>query len=408
MVQINTYASDSLNAIFKNVYADKIETLMPDIAITSKDIKFVESEKHQGGMYIQPVKLAFSHGATYAGPSTLPNLNAPITSTIRQAQVEAYQFYMREQVSYDVAARAASGKNAFVSSMGYVVETMMESTMQKLEAEHLYGQNNWGTVASVAGNVITITTAEWGPGLWNGAEQMILDVHTSAGVFVKNVTVTSVDIDNRAIAVDNAAGVLATHVIRPKGEFGNGMAGIHTILNNTGTLFGLNATQYSMWRATQFSAGGAALTFNKLLGAAANPSVKGMAKKVKTYVNVKTFRDLVNEFESARTDYADQVVRKKVERGVESEGLMFYYHTGVMEIVSHPMVKEGYAYGLSVGDWRKVGATDVTFKLPGQGDQFFQHMENTPAYELRCMSDYCLFTPRPAANFIVTNIVNTI
>lgn len=407
MVQINTYATDSLNAIFKNTYADKIETLMPDISLLAKDVKFVEAEKQQGGTYIQPVKLAFSHGATYAGPSTIPNLNAPITSTIRQAQVEGYQFYMREQVSYDVAARATSGKNAFISSMGYVVETMMESTMQRLEAEHLYGQNNWGTVGTVTGNVLTISTAEWGPGLWNGAEGMILDDYTAAGVFVKNVTVVSVDMDARTITVDNAAGITATDVLYPKGEKGNGMAGVHTILSNTGTLFGLSATQYSLWRASSFSAGNAALTFNKLLGAASNPVVKGMAKKVKCYVNPKAFRDLVNEFESARTDFSSDVRRHQVERGTESEGLMFYYQTGVMQIISHPMVKEGYAYGLSIADWRKVGATDVTFKLPGQGDQFFSHMENTPAYELRCMSDYALFTPRPAANFIITNIVNS-
>lgn len=407
MVQINTYATDSLNAIFKNTYADKIETLMPDIAMLAKDIKFLEAEKQQGGTYIQPVKLAFSHGATYAGPNTIPNLNAPITSTIRQAQVEAYQFYMREQISYDVAARATSGKNAFISSMGYVVETMMESTMQKLEAEHLYGQNNWGTVNAVTGNVLTIDLAEWGPGLWNGAEGMILDDYTAAGAFVKNVTVISVNLDNHTITVDNAAGVTATDVLYPKGERGNGMAGVHTILSNTGTLFGLNATSYNLWKASSYNAAGT-LTFNKLLKAASNPVVKGMAKKVKLYCNPNAFRDLVNEFESARQDYSNDVNRHRVERGTESEGLMFHYQTGMMQIISHPMVKEGYAYGLSIADWRKVGATDITFKLPGQGDQFFSHMENTPAYELRCMSDYALFTPRPAANFIVTGIVNTL
>ncbi len=407
----------TLNANFKNVYADTIENLIPEYNHCLRDIKFVPAEKQSGGMYIQPVQLSYAHGITYASSGTVPALNSAVTATYKQAQVEGFQTIMREQISYDVAARAASNQNAFFDATEVIVRGMRLAHTQKLEAEMLYGQNNWGTVAAIAGNVITITTGEFAAGLWVGSEGMILDVHTAAGVFVKNVTIQSVDLDARTITVDVGAGVGVTDVLRPKGEFGNSMAGIHTILSNTGTLFNLNATNFGLWRSVQVAGGAVPLTFARLLGAAGRAVTKGMMGDAIVYCNPGAFKDLVNEIESARNfggDVDRQYSAKGTERGMISPFLKFHYHAGTMKVVSHPMVKEGYCYGLIAdGSWKRIGATDVTFRIPGRPqEEFFLEMENTAGYELRSFSDFAVFCARPAANFIIGNtgsyIVNSV
>lgn len=54
-----------------------------------------------------------------------------------------------------------------------------------------------------------------------------------------------------------------------------------------------------------------------------------------------------------------------------------------------------YAYLLSLEDWMRVGSTDMTFKRPGQGEEFFRDVENSAAYELRLYSDQALFCSAP-------------
>lgn len=397
----------TLNANFKNVYADTIENLIPEYNHCLRDIKFVPAEKQQGGLYVQPVQLSYAHGMTYASSGTVPALNAAVTATYKQAQVEGFQTILREQISYDVAARAASNQHAFFDATEVIVRGMRLAHTQKLEAEMLYGQNNWGVVnGAPVGNVLTLLTGEFAAGLWVGSEGMPIDIYTAAGAFVKTVEVVSVNLDARTLTVSNAVGINDTDVLLPKGAFGNQMAGIHKILTNTGSLFNLSATTYNLWRAVQVSGGGVPLTFARVLGAAGRAVTKGMMGDIVVYVNPGAFKDLVNEIEGARNfggDVERQYSAKGTERGMISPYLKFHYHAGTAKIVSHPMIKEGYAYGLIMdGSWRRIGASDVTFRIAGRPqEQFFLELENTAGYELRSFSDFAVFCSRPAANFII-------
>jgi hypothetical protein len=54
----------------------------------------------------------------------------------------------------------------------------------------------------------------------------------------------------------------------------------------------------------------------------------------------------------------------------------------------------------------RVGSTDMTFKQPGQGEDYFRHLENAAAYELRLFSDQALFCSAPGKQVLINNIVN--
>jgi hypothetical protein len=47
----------TLNGLFKEVYADKLENLIPDGVMLLKRIPFVSKEKQNGSNYHQPVVL---------------------------------------------------------------------------------------------------------------------------------------------------------------------------------------------------------------------------------------------------------------------------------------------------------------------------------------------------------------
>jgi cytoskeletal protein CcmA (bactofilin family) len=80
---------------------------------------------------------------------------------------------------------------------------------------------------------------------------------------------------------------------------------------------------------------------------------------------------------------------------------------GEIEIEPSIYVKEGYGYMLSLDDWMRIGSTDMTFKRPGQGDEFFRDLENSAAYELRLYSDQAIFCMAPGKSVLLKDIVNS-
>ena len=56
----------------------------------------------------------------------------------------------------------------------------------------------------------------------------------------------------------------------------------------------------------------------------------------------------------------------------------------------------------------RVGSQDVSFKRPGQGEEFFRDLENAAGYELRLYTDQALFCMAPGRSTLISSIVNTL
>ncbi len=412
MSTTNKFSTDTvgnLNGFFKEVYADKLNELIPEGLKLVNMIKFIGKEKQGGNLFHQPVILGMEHGVTFASSDDDAfNLNPAVAGVIKDAQVRGNPMVMRSLLGYVAASRSAGGKNAFMDATKYLVANMLRSMSKKLEIHLLYGQKGYGAVsaAAVAG-VITIKTAEWAPGIWAGGEGMPIEILDAAGTTSRGeFTITSVDMDARTITVStNAqnAGVTTDDVIYHKGAFGNEFAGIHKILENTGTLFNINAATYNLWKGNTYAAGGAALSFAKLSKAAARPVEKGLDSKLSIFVNPRTWSDLLNDQASLR-QYDQSYSSSQLQQG--SRSLKFHSQNGELEIIPSIYVKEGYAYGLSMDEFMRVGSSDISFKRPGQGDEFFRDLENAAAYELRLYTDQAVFCMAPGKNVLITGIVN--
>lgn len=310
---------------------------------------------------------------------------------------------MRGFLSYGAASRAEQSDAAFVRSTKHLVENLKESVSKKLEAEILYGQIGLSKVDSVAANVVTLTTAEFAAGIWTGGEGMRIEFFSAAGVKRGESKITAVDIENKALTFDSVpASLVPTDELFELGAKGNEFAGIHKILTNTGSLFGIDAAQYNLWKSTSYAVGGN-LSFAKINEGIAQAVGKGLDEDLKLYVSPATWAKLSSD-QAAYRRYDSSYKSEMAENGFRS--VEFYSQNGMVEIIPHTYIKEGFAYGLILDEFEKVGSTDVTFKMPGSGDEFFRPLENASGFELRCYADWAIFCHKPNKQLLFTGITN--
>ena len=399
----------NLNGFFKETYANKLEQLIPDGVKLLNKIPFLPKDKQPGNLYHQPVILGLEHGVTFANSTDDAfNLNPAIAGTTKDAEVRGNPLVLRSVLGYTAASRAAQGTaKAFEDGTKYLVSNMLRSVTKKLEIELLYGQMGYATVSASAGTLLTITTSEWAPGIWAGAEGMPIEVRNAAGTVSRGIsTVYSVDFLAQTITTTTVIpGVVATDVIWHKGAYGNEFPGIQKILTmTTGTLFNINVAEYNLFRGNQYDAGAGALSFTKITQATERAMEKGLDGKAVCYCNPRGWTNMMSD-QAALRKYDGSYKVAVAENG--SEKLIFNTLTGAIEIEASIYIKQGYAFILAMDEWCRVGSSDVTFKRPSQGDEFFRDLSDAAGYELRLWSDQALFTSAPGRNTLIFDIVNS-
>lgn len=400
----------------KEVYGDDVKQLIPTSNQLQQLIPLKAGAKQLGNLYNQPVVLAWPGGFTMAAASSGAfELNGAVASTMKNASLAGAQILLREYMDYEAAARAASGVNAFVDATKLMFEMMQKSARKRIEAEILYGQVGLGKVSTSSSatspTVITFSAASWAPGLWSGVEGSSYDIYNGASQINTNaaLVVSSVDIDARQVTFTgnntDIAAIAAGYDLYFRGAYGNEAAGVHKILTNTGSLFGIDAASYNLWKATSYSAGSAALTFNKVKSAVGQAVGRGLDEDVMLFVNPKGWDSMMTDLAALRR-FVEKSGGKGQSYEIGSENIVFYSQAGKIEIRPHIMVKEGFAYGLVKSNWLRVGATDLTFKTPGQGSNIFTQLQSYAGFEVRCYYNGALLCEMPARNFIITDIVN--
>lgn len=389
----------------KEVYAEKLENLIPDGVKLLNKIPFAKQSQQTGNLYHQPVVLGHEHGVTFASSSEDAfTLNDPIAGQIKDASVQGNALVLRSAIGYKAASASMGSNKAFEQATKFLVGNMLRSVTKKLEIEMLYGQVGYATVSAILTTVVTITTADWAPGIWAGAEGMPIEIRNAAGNISRGTAVvTAVDFANKKITLDTdlSASVVATDVIWHKGAYGKEFAGLHKIISNTSTLFGIDASAYSLFKGNTYAAGGA-LSFAKVQEAIAKAVEKGLDNDVVVVVNPNVWADLLTD-QAALRMYDSSYSAGKAESGAKE--LVFHGQNGKIEIIPSIYCKEGYGYVLSVDDMVRIGSSDVTFKRPGREGEFFLELPNAAGYELRLFCDQALFVAAPAKNVLITGII---
>jgi len=397
----------TLDGLYKDVYGDNLDSLVPDFSKLLKMIPFKESKK-TGRDFVQPVKLTNEQGFTYG--TGIQTLSDAISSDVDDAKVRGNSLTLRTAFSYDAAANMAQGgKQAFIDATKYKFMAMMEAASARLEAQILYGDDSLASIASAddGADSVTISDASWAPGIWAGSEGAEVDIYDVTKTTLR-VSAAIVGVDHDAKTISLASGtdlsaVVATDVILFKGAKGNEMVGLRSIVSNSGSLYGIDGASYSLWKGNTVAVGGN-LTLKKIYDGIAKAVSKGLMEDAVVLVSPASYAVLANDQASLRR-YDAKYSSGKAEQGFEA--VEFYGQNGKIEIVSHPMVKEGEAIALPKGKCERIGATDLTFKTPGsEGGEMFKHLANSTGYECRLYSEQAVFLPCPAKGVLFTGITN--
>ena len=410
-----TNVSD-LNGLFKAVYADKLENLIPDNSILTKKVKF-EQKRRIGKDFEMPVILERENGVTYAAAGAGAfALNAPINMATKNAVVPSVQQLLRSQMDYEAASKASGGndKRAFYNSTKLLVQSMMESMTHRLECSMLYGNSATGLGASSSATSTASTTSDvvFTSARWCGAEGAKVDAYnssTSAVIGTAGFTIIAVDPVNRKLSLSGSTAdqdslITAVQVeLFWKGTYtgaGTDMNGIDKIITNTGTLFGISAATYNLWKGSSYAMAGA-ITIAKLLKSTTIAVGRGLNEEVDCYIAPQQFAVLNAEFADFRQLDSSYSVEKN---STGSSKLSVYAQNGVMNIYPHSMVKAGEGFILPTKYVSRIGSTDVTFNSFGNSGKFFRELSDNAGYEIRCYSDQAIFIERPATCTKITGM----
>jgi len=402
-------AVENLNAFAKEVFGSEgPKDLVPNQNKIQQKIGFKNKEAY-GLKYIESIRLSYPSGFTHAaadGSQGAFLLNDAVGSTRKRIEITGEQILLKDQFSYEDGARiSGGGKKAFVSFANETVEPMQRAMRKRLESRLLYAGTGVGAIETYTSGdpSIVIEAAEWAEGAWVGLEGAKLDFYDATGATLRgSAVIVSVDTAARKITLDTTvAGLVATDVVYYAGTKDAGLNGIHKILSNTGSLFGVNAGTYRLWAGTQQVVGGA-MSFSKLKNGITTAYNLGLDDNLCLFVSPEAWDDLIEDVASLRrTNNGGDI--KKLDIGTEK--LVYHSQNGMTEVIASNFVKKGYGYGLCTKDWKRIGVADVTFQTPGMsGEKMFHHLETKAGFELRAYTNQAIFCRRPAASILFTGI----
>jgi hypothetical protein len=423
--------------LFKKVYGD-ITNLVPQGFPLIESVKYSQKAR-LGESYNEAVILSNEVGWTLGGSAgDVFDINSAVAGSVQQATIPAYVSVLRSQVPWSVLSRSAGGgERAFIDGTKHVVQNNVRSHMGLIETLALHGRSSVGLgtpsyftgtyrgasftagagtlggITFATGGVNTTTKnflvapGQFASGIWVGREGAVVkEVLVSSGAVVAQGNLVSVDSENGILTVDFtpvAASSANSHKLVFEGmELSNEMYGAKAILQNTGSLFGISGSSYSLWRGTTVALSSTLLTFARLQSAAAQAMNRGgLEQDVVVMCNPRSFASLVNA-EAARRMYDQSYGKAEFDNGAEA--ITFYYAGGKMVVKPSRYVMEGEAYGLCLEDWVRSGSSEISLKVPGLDKELIFPAENSSAHIFQSYSDQYLFCRRPAAQFLITGI----
>ena len=416
------HTSTTMDGLRKEVYGDKLEDLVPSETSVCKSIKFVAREQLLGNNYNQPVRLTRSHGWTVNTGGTAYALNAAEPCITQNAQVTGISFTVRESIANDMITFLGKGsrgdqRRSFVSATSHIHESMSEISMFIREIAILWGGHDVGVTSgqyddSGTTQTFTFTAATFIPALWSGLENGYVDVWDTAETTQRNPTgtmkVTAVDIENRRVTFLGTEAemdaIISTDVFFLRGFKGLSLIGLYDIFTNTGTMHGVAGGTYSLWKGNTHPAGSAALTFGTILQAMNRIANRGFRGKLDCYVSSASWNDCNNSLAALRR-YGEKA-GGKVEAG--ATGIEYHTHSGSVVLHHHLLMAPSMAALIPSAKCKRIGSTDVTFKLPGLAkDAFFAPLADNAGVQMRAMFNQAAFCPYPGHGCWITGLENS-
>lgn len=412
----------TLEGFFTEAYGNTYVNLPNDFAIITNKKK-LELSNRVGNKYNVPVILSMEQGLTLNADGTAFNLNDAASLESQNAEVQAASALIRGQIANAVIARIGGGKKQFVAEVGPMIKLSSKSMAFHLELSKLYGQSGLCATTEVTASgttgTFTVSAETWSPAVWTNAKNMKLDIWTGngSGTDTKETAagpaiVTSVNITTRVVSFTcNSSDAADLNALTTAVVFRYGAktgettftepVGLRKMAANTGSLFGIDAASYSLWNGNSIAVGGN-LTLAAVQNGCAVLAAYGVQGKLDLYVSPKTWRFLLTEMTSLRRfDYSAS--SKKYENGTQS--IEFHAQTGLVEVISHPLVREGEAFMFPLEEIHRIGSMEPAYKMHSD-DPFLQRLSDKAGIEYRIFADEALICDAPSHMVLFTGITN--
>lgn len=407
----NVTTPSILEGVYKYIFGDGPINVIPQYTKLLKALPF-ESAKALGRKYIFPVIVGDEQGVTFNTDGSAFTLNDGISMATQEAEVEGVEMVFRGFISNKAISAARNDKQAFANSLALKIERLMESHARAAEYQILYGQSGARATAYTAGTsttgAVTISDATWATGFWAGSAGMELQFYANNDSTLISTgadsifSVVSVDYTNKKVNLSGTTqGITdlaaATYTggglyVYRNGAKGKEMAGIDKICTNTGSLFGIDAATYDLWKANNLTTSGA-LNFQKIQDAVVQAVGRGLMEDLTCYLSPGQWTKLATDQASLRK-YDSSYKKDKAVNGFDS--IEFYAANGKLTIEPHPMVRGGDLFMIPKDRIKRIGSSDITMERQDEKGKYFYPMTDKAGWEIRTYSDFAIIPEAPA------------
>lgn len=194
----------------------------------------------------------------------------------------------------------------------------------------------------------------------------------------------------------------AFHICFESAGPGSEFNGIGIMAQNQGSLFSIDAANYGMWRGN-FRAAVGNLRLSTLVRALApvvNAGAQG--KKIRAVVPTEFFAQVANDESSLR------VYSNSGPKALNGFSAIEFYLPGdsTLELLGHPLQKDGYVRAYCPDELIRVGPQDLQFVTRGSGgnDQLILESTTTPSSEIRIAGQFSPICQTPRHMLSLTGV----
>lgn len=446
--------NDSVKKIFKTVYGGQHDlTLGNDVV--DEMIPFEASEA-TGKEFVEDFIMGDEVGATWAGTAIRAfKIKEAIAGSIEQSSINGSQFVLSSVIPWGFMTRSAGGgEKAFFDGTKLVMKNHLNSHSKLRAIEKLYGQadKGLGYVSYAASGTVYRQTAYTGSGTITltqkdgttiaftngvcgaaalpatapaGAKSAILFApgNFASGFWVgkKNIVVKQIVSSSGAVAGSGqlkgvnallgfiyvdfdavVASALTSHkIVYEEWENNQCMIGVHKIISNTGTLFGINAVEHDLWSGQVVNLNQKRFGLKAVQeGIADAINAGGLEEPMDILVNPLTFAQMSNDEASLRK-YDASYKGSSASNGFEA--IEYYAANGTNRIRASNKVMEGDAFGLIKEYWKCSGSQAPSFRPNGMGQEVIFALQDQAGWVVRSFSDMFVICRMPARQILWTN-----
>lgn len=454
---MGTTNTSDVKKIFKTVYGGQHD-LRP-AADPVDELLSYEASQQTGKDFVEDFIMGDEVGATWAG--TQDNafiINPSIAGAIEQSTIQGTQFVLSSVMSWGFMTRSAGGgEKAFFDGTKLLMRNHLSSHFKLRAIEKVYGQSAGGLgyvsyapsgtiyrgVAYTGNGTITLTRksgttiaftngvasggalpsdapagtlgailyapGEFAAGFWVAKKNIIVkQIATATNTTVGSGKLTGVDTRLGCIFVDFVP-VVATSTTSHNTVYDNWkdngcMVGVNKIITNTGTLFGINASNFDLWSGQVIPLGQKKFNLKAVQeGIADAINGGGLEEPMDILVNPLTFSQMSNDAAALRKYDASY---KGASATTGFEAIEYYAANGTNRIRTSSKIKEGEAYGLIKEHWKCSGSQSPSFKPSGSGQDVIFPLQDQAGWVVRSFSDEFVMCRMPARQ-ILWNQINS-